>query len=440
MTRLLNLIKNEYSKIFHKKSTYVMIFLLVGFVFLFNIIYRLASSYDTETTYDYTQNAETPHFSSLEKALYSACGISEKDSLNNSFYNYIINDYQNTFLNEKADSENTKKFIALLNTKNQTPILDGYLDLCKQNLDEKTFQSKKHVITFLKDNDLDLSNTEIYNNFSDYQIAYEDYTRNEGEKGTENNQIENLKKYKLMEYVLSHPNQATILNSESDNGVYTQSMFLRVFNNSASALSVLGIFMIIIAGGIFASEFSGGTIKFLVLNPVKRSRIFWSKFITCISLALFGTILTYVCQLVVVSIFNGVSDINGVFLSATASGTVTATPILISVAKSFGYSLIGLITTMSLSFMISSLLNSTAVAVGLSIGVYFTGNTITSILNGLHQDWGRYLIFANTDLESIANGTPYFPNQTLSFALITIAIYMIVFLLSAYDAFVKREI
>lgn len=440
MTRLLNLIKNEYSKIFHKKSTYVMILLLVGFVLFFNVIYRFASD-DSETIYDYDQGqTETVQMSSLEKELYSACGLSEKDYQKDSFFAYIISDYQATFADATTDSETTKTFITLLNSKDQTKIIDGYLDLCKKNLDKKTAQAKEYVFSFLKEHNLTLANTTVYSNFSEFQNYYEEYARSTDSQETENAAIDNLKNYKLMEYVLSHPEKATIYKSSENEQVQTDSMFLRVFNNSYSALTVLGIFMIIIAGGIFASEFSGGTIKFLVLNPVKRSKIFWSKFITCISLSFFGTILTYICQLIIISIFNGASDINGVFLTANSSGEIKATSMLLYVAITYGYTLIGLITTMTLSFMISSLLNSTAVAVGLSIGVYFTGNTATTILQSLHQDWGRYLIFANTDLKSIVNGTPSFPNQTLCFAVVTIVIYMVIFLLTAYDAFVKREI
>ena len=65
---------------------------------------------------------------------------------------------------------------------------------------------------------------------------------------------------------------------------------------------------------------------------------------------------------------------------------------------------------------------------------------ITQILAEMGVDGGRYLPFSNTDLASIAAGTPLFPNQTLTFAVVVLLVYMGLFLLIAYDGFTRREV
>ena len=69
-----------------------------------------------------------------------------------------------------------------------------------------------------------------------------------------------------------------------------------------------------------------------------------------------------------------------------------------------------------------------------------TGNTIMLVLNQLKQDWGRYLIFANTDLASIMDGSSLFPSHTLTFAVTVIVAHMAVFLLTAWDGFTKKSV
>ena len=60
--------------------------------------------------------------------------------------------------------------------------------------------------------------------------------------------------------------------------------FINALTSNVIVASMAGIFVMVIAAGIIANEYSNGTIKFLLINPVKRAKIFWSKYITCITL------------------------------------------------------------------------------------------------------------------------------------------------------------
>ena len=99
-----------------------------------------------------------------------------------------------------------------------------------------------------------------------------------------------------------------------------------------------------------------------------------------------------------------------------------------------------IIVTTTLSFMISSLLRSTALAIVAGFLTRSIGPSVVQIMAMLKMDWGRYLIFANPDLLSISNGESSFQQHTVTFALVVIAAHLVVFLLTAWDSFTRRSV
>ena len=99
-----------------------------------------------------------------------------------------------------------------------------------------------------------------------------------------------------------------------------------------------------------------------------------------------------------------------------------------------------MLVMMTMAFMISSLLRSSAVSIGIGVAALMGGSMLIQILAMLCCDWGRYILFANTDLNSIAQGNGIFPNQDLTSSIVILAVYMAVFLLTAYDGFTRREV
>lgn len=100
-----------------------------------------------------------------------------------------------------------------------------------------------------------------------------------------------------------------------------------------------------------------------------------------------------------------------------------------------------MIVMSTLAFAISSLVRSSALAIGVSLFAMLAGSGgVLFMKNILQIDWVRYTIFANTDLNSIVTGSTPFASQTVGFALLVIAAHMVVFLLTAWDGFVRREV
>ena len=93
------------------------------------------------------------------------------------------------------------------------------------------------------------------------------------------------------------------------------------------------------------------------------------------------------------------------------------------------------------AFAISSVVKSSSLAIGLGIFAMSMGENAVQILKmAFNVDAGRYTIFANSNLQTIAQGQTLFPGQTLGFAIAVIVIHMAVFLLTAWDGFVRRDV
>ena len=204
-------------------------------------------------------------------------------------------------------------------------------------------------------------------------------------------------------------------------------------------ISIIGLLIIVVAGSSVASEFSQGTIKFLLINPVKRWKILMSKYFTVISLGYIMLLLLYLVMIPASGLFIGFEGISAPYLYVD-NGTVHSMSSFLHAAQMYLLNSISIVIMATLAFAVSSLFRSAAFSIGISVFLMLAGNTIVSVLKVFNQDWARYLVFSNTDLASIAEGTPMFAQQSLTFAIIVLAAHMAVFILTAWDGFVKREV
>jgi len=122
-------------------------------------------------------------------------------------------------------------------------------------------------------------------------------------------------------------------------------------------------------------------------------------------------------------------------------GNTTANTNLWIVAQKYLWNCVSLVFMTTLVFALSALARSSALAIGLGIFLLLMGDAITAQLYVFFKlDWLRYLPFGNLDLQNIYNGKGMFPHQTLTFAIVNLVVYMLVFFAAAWFGFVKRDI
>lgn len=199
-----------------------------------------------------------------------------------------------------------------------------------------------------------------------------------------------------------------------------------------------GMFTIIIAAGIVASEFNWGTIKLLLIRPISRGKILVAKYLTVLIFAL-----------VVLGICFGYSTVLGFALFGgpeTANpylnyhqGTITEQSMFVHLLTSYGLNSISMMMLATMAFMISAVFRSSSLAIGISLFLMFTGSQLTTLV-AMKYDWAKYILFANTDLTQYFEGYPLIEGMTLPFSIIMLVIYFVLFQLLAHIVFKKRDV
>lgn len=215
--------------------------------------------------------------------------------------------------------------------------------------------------------------------------------------------------------------------------------FWEYFSNSLILVTLVGIMLIVIAGRIVAEEYSGGTVKFLLICPAKREKILFAKYFTLLLVGLMMMTALYISSGIFALIYSGGSEI-GASVLTVRNGVVRESSPFIKLIENYALQGVGMTVMATMAFAISSLMKSTALSVGIGLFAFTSGITGTMLLEQMDFDFARYLIFANVDLAAIARGESIFEYQTLPVALVVIAVHMVIFLWTASDAFSRRDI
>jgi len=209
-------------------------------------------------------------------------------------------------------------------------------------------------------------------------------------------------------------------------------------DTSSSLIILVSLFTIIVSGNIVASEFNWGTIKLLLIRPFSRKKIIMSKYLTSI---LFGFAMLFILFLVsnlLGLVLFGAGSGNTSYL-AYVDGHVEEQSRLIYSAKLYVMSFIETFMLATMAFMVSTVFRNNTIAIGISILLLTVGNTVTVILAGFF-DWTKFILFANTNLMQYVNGTPPIEGMTMTFSVIMLLVYFVIFLGLSLVVFSKRDV
>ncbi|NPC91979.1 ABC transporter permease [Bacillus sp. WMMC1349] len=201
-------------------------------------------------------------------------------------------------------------------------------------------------------------------------------------------------------------------------------------------ISFVGLFVITIAAGIVASEFNWGTIKLLVIRPVSRFKILLSKYLTVLLFALSLLLILFITSGVSGLVLFGPGDGSETYLTYV-NGSVQEHNLLLYLIQYYLLDSISIMMLATMAFMISAVFRNSLIAVGISMFLLFSGPMMTKLLSIF--DWGKYFLFANTDLTVYFYGNPP-EGMTLGFSVAILAIYFVIFHLLAFSVFSKRDI
>ncbi|WP_100331672.1 ABC transporter permease [Bacillus xiapuensis] len=207
--------------------------------------------------------------------------------------------------------------------------------------------------------------------------------------------------------------------------------------DNAQLLNFVGLFMIIIAAGSVASEYTWGTIKLLLIRPISRPKILLSKYLGVVLFGLFMMAVLFLLSSLIGAILFGTSG-QSVHL-AYEGGKVVEQSLVLHLAKLYLLQSISVFMMATMAFMISAAFRSSSLAIGIAMFLLFMGPSVTGLI-AMKYDWAKYSLFANTDLLQFETGRVLVDGMTLGFSLTVLAVYFIIFHVLAFTIFSKRDV
>jgi ABC-2 type transport system permease protein len=208
--------------------------------------------------------------------------------------------------------------------------------------------------------------------------------------------------------------------------------------SNAGVVTFVGLFAIIVAAGIVASEFSWGTIKLLLIRPISRTKILLSKYLTVLLFGASMLVILFIFSILLGLILFGVGDQSPHL--TYVSGEVQEQSIVVYLIKTYLLKTIDVLMMATMAFMISAVFRSSSLAIGISLFLLFMGANATALV-AMKFDWAKYSLFANTDLTQYTGEMqPLVEGMTMSFSIIMLLIYFAIFLFLAFFVFNKRDV
>jgi ABC-2 type transport system permease protein len=191
----------------------------------------------------------------------------------------------------------------------------------------------------------------------------------------------------------------------------------------ANLIFLCTIFTVIIAADNVAGEFSGGTIKLLLIRPASRAKILLSKYISTL---LFSIVLLLI-------LFTTAFLLSGLLEGFATKSTDDVSQVL----GTYGCSIVEMIIIVTLAFMLSTVFRSSSVAIALSISFLFIGPLLVGLI--AKYSWAKYYLFSNT-LTQYLHHSPMISGMTLPFSICVLLAYFMLFNLLSLVIFIKRDV
>ncbi|OBR64331.1 hypothetical protein A7K91_12510 [Paenibacillus oryzae] len=217
------------------------------------------------------------------------------------------------------------------------------------------------------------------------------------------------------------------------------SMWDVAFFESMLMSGLVTIFVVIVAAASVAEEFSGGTIKLLLIRPWSRSKILLSKYIAVFLYALLMSVVLFASVLLINWLIFGIGNTG---IEAAMMPAEAGSGVFVHILKFYGLKFIETIMTLTIAFMLSSMFRSSVLAVGIALFQILIVNNIASLIMFLKQKWVDYVLFIHLDLTQYLSGSGMGirPGMTLGFSLGVLAVYYVLFMALAWLVFTKRDV
>lgn len=219
---------------------------------------------------------------------------------------------------------------------------------------------------------------------------------------------------------------------------------------------IIAVMIIVLAGSAVSQEIATGSIKSLIIAPVRRWKIFTAKILSLLSIMVGSLlILSFLYRLMSLVVFGPDSMGDYMYIN---NGNVATLPYFVYSFLSVLIGSVDLFVFLLFAFMLSTVLRNTALSVALSLASYlFTGNIAQLFaLLGIRKRWMDFVPFLNFDLHSdlfpfadnmlpdmirqmqMATTASYRPGLLFSSVYLLVLTFCLIYI--SFDSFTRRDI
>jgi ABC-2 type transport system permease protein len=219
---------------------------------------------------------------------------------------------------------------------------------------------------------------------------------------------------------------------------------------------LITLLLLVIAGSAISQEIATGSIKSLIIAPVRRWKIYTAKMLSILSIGIIGIVILWVFSNIGASVFFGTNAmVPYVFVSGD---TVHSIPFWLYDLLTLFAGNISTLVYCIMAFTLSIITRNTAFSVGSSVAILFTTSTVAAIISSLpipHQLWMDFLPFMHFDLlgdffpfrifmTPLGSDLSYSYLNTngpsLQFSLIYLVVLLFCMIYIGFDSFTRRDI
>jgi ABC-2 type transport system permease protein len=203
-------------------------------------------------------------------------------------------------------------------------------------------------------------------------------------------------------------------------------------------IQIVTIFTVVIAADIVAGEFTTGTIKLLLIRPASRSRILLSKYLSTILFSILLLVVLFVSAFLLNGFLYGFTEAGSPYIYVDRDMIVRESNMFLHAWSTYALRCVELVMVVTLAFMISTVFRSSSLAIGLSLLLLFLGQAITLFFS--QWKWGKFWLFANTDLTQYIEGTPLAEGMSMPFSIVILIVYFLLFNILSWSIFKRRDV
>ena len=484
---MINLIRNELTKISKKKSIYITLAITLVFIIACNIIYKV----NADNTYGYDLASNIEYYEQQLEALdvdnpqqremyinyeieLELAKLIDKYGDSNTWQADVIYSYGRNYIEDKIYAKYSKseqgdieqinqeyqEFVARLDSGDWQFFAQEELARVNENIEEqRKIKENTQDSTLIAGIESQIYSLEIDKQRLEWRLekdipyGYDYFNQCLDLYGMaklsirdyENSSVQQKEDYNAKQEYYANLEQAAIseydIVNKTTSGLTSDARGLLLNAFSQFELFII-IMAIMLAGSIVSEEFSKGTIKLLLIKPYKRTVILASKFITCVIMLIIIIVLVLLMQFIVGGIVQGFDLFN---TPAVVYNHETNQIEEIGIVSYLAMQTLGklpiYIALMTLAFALSTIFTNTALAITIALLGYMGAPFVTMIGLQFNLDWMRYFITPNWDFTQFFFGNlPDYAGLTPIFSGIIVAIYMIIMLIPTFVIFKKKNI